>query len=75
MTSHRSQGPAESARWPSGTSAYSGFGPLLRVHGATALQASSRQEVLSRRARKTLWRLAVAYGCVFAFLGPCQRPR
>ena len=31
-----------------------------------ALQASSRQEVLSRRARHTLRRLAIAYGCAGA---------
>ena len=57
---------AESAQWPSGTPAYSGFGRLPRVHTAAALQASSRQEVLSRRARNTLWRLATAYGCAGA---------
>jgi hypothetical protein len=56
---------AESARWPSGTPSYSGFGPLPRVPAA-ALQASSRQDVLSRRARNTLWRLAIAYGCAGA---------
>ncbi|HEY6688220.1 MAG TPA: hypothetical protein VI094_18660 [Propionibacteriaceae bacterium] len=59
-------GRAESARWPSGTPSYSGFGPLPRVPAAAALQASSRQEVLSRRARNTLWRLAIAYGCAGA---------
>jgi hypothetical protein len=57
---------AESARWSSGTPVYSGFGPLPRVHAAAALRTSSRQEVLSRRARNTLWRLAVAYGCAGA---------
>jgi hypothetical protein len=45
--------PAESA--PLSTiPAYGGFGPLPSVHAATALQANSRQEVLSRRARNTL---------------------
>ena len=57
---------AESARWPSGPPEYSGFGPLPRVHAAGALQASSRQEILSRRAHNTMWRLAIAYGCAGA---------
>jgi hypothetical protein len=60
------QGRAESARWLSGAPAYNGFGPLPRVQAAAALQASSRQEVLSRRERDTLWRLAIAYGCAGA---------
>jgi hypothetical protein len=54
---------AESAQPPSGTPAYSGFEPLPRVPAAAALRASPRQQVLSRRARTTLRRLAIAYGC------------
>ena len=60
------QSRAESARWPSGPPEYSRFGPLPRVHAAGALQASSRQEILSRRAHNTMWRLAIAYGCAGA---------
>jgi hypothetical protein len=60
------QGRAESARSSSGPLAYSGFGPLPRIPAAAALQASPRRDVLSRRARHTLRRLAIAYGCAGA---------
>jgi hypothetical protein len=54
---------AESALWSSDAPGTSDLGPLPRVHAAAALQASERQEVLSRRARNTVRRLAMAYGC------------
>jgi hypothetical protein len=57
------QGRAESVLWSSGAPGTSDFGPLPRVHAAAALQASARQEVLSRRTRNTVRRLAMAYGC------------